>query len=142
MVNSRDLNDLLPPVKRRAQSLVDACRAVGIDILITCTLRDEAAQAALYAQGRTKPGPRVTNAKPGQSAHQYRVAFDLVPLRSGKPVWGTTGVDKALWQRVGTLGESLGLEWAGRWTSFPEFPHFQYLGGLSIADLKAGKVPQ
>ena len=64
-------------------------------------------------------------------------AFDVVPLRNGKPVWGTSGDgiddnpaddntdDLELWQRIGQIGESLGLEWAGRWKTMREFPHFQ-----------------
>lgn len=139
--SSRSLDDLLLPVKVCALNFIHACRMEGIDLLVTATYRSPADQDKLYAQGRTAPGPKVTNAKAGQSLHQYRVAFDVVPMRGGKPVWGTTGADGQLWQRVGELGEAAGLEWAGRWVSFREFPHFQYTGGLSIADLKAGKAP-
>lgn len=39
--------------------------------------RSYARQAELYAQGRSKPGPIVTRAKPGQSPHQYGLARDL-----------------------------------------------------------------
>jgi peptidoglycan L-alanyl-D-glutamate endopeptidase CwlK len=141
MVNSRSLSDLLPPVRARAQAFLDACSKQGIDILITSTYRDLDSQAALYAQGRTAPGKRVTNAKPGQSFHNWRVAFDVVPMRSGKPVWGTSGQDADLWERIGKIGESVGLEWAGRWASFREFAHFQYTGGLSLAQLAKGQVP-
>jgi peptidoglycan L-alanyl-D-glutamate endopeptidase CwlK len=113
----------------------------GIEILVTCTYRSPVDQDKLYAQGRTAPGRIVTNARAWQSLHQYGVAFDVVPMREGKPVWGTTGADGELWQRVGIAGEASGLEWAGRWKRFREFPHFQYTGGLTIAELKAGKVP-
>jgi peptidoglycan L-alanyl-D-glutamate endopeptidase CwlK len=141
MVNSRSLSDLLPPVRARAQAFLDACGKQGIDILITSTYRDLDSQAALYAQGRTAPGKRVTNAKPGQSFHNFRVAFDVVPLRAGKPVWGTSGPDADLWERIGKIGESVGLEWAGRWVAFREFAHFQYTGGLSLAQLAQGQQP-
>lgn len=142
MKNSRALDDLLPPVRHRAQAFVDACKQAGIDILITSTFRDLESQAALYAQGRTMPGKRVTNAKPGQSYHNWRVAFDVVPLRDGKPVWSTAGADGKLWEQIGKLGEAVGLEWAGRWTRFREFAHFQFTGGLTLAQLAAGDVPQ
>lgn len=140
MVNSRSLSDLLPPARARVQAFLDACSKAGIDILITSTYRDQEAQAALFAQGRTAPGKRVTNAKPGQSFHNWRVAIDVAPLRAGKPVWGTTGPDGVLWERIGKIGESVGLEWAGRWDTFREFAHFQYTGGLSLAQLAAGGV--
>jgi peptidoglycan L-alanyl-D-glutamate endopeptidase CwlK len=106
--------------------------------LVTSTYRSTAEQNALYAQGRTKPGKKVTNAKGGQSFHNHRLAYDVVPLRNGKPVWGTTGEDGKLWQRVGELGEAAGLEWAGRWTKFREFPHFQYTGGKPLSYFQNG----
>lgn len=139
---SRDLNDLDPRVREAAQKMIDKLKDQGIEILVTCTYRSPEEQDALYAQGRTKPGPKVTNARAGQSAHQYRLAFDVVPMRNGKPVWGTSAAsDMAIWQEVGKAGEYFGLEWAGRWVSFKEYPHFQWLGGLTIEQLQAGQRP-
>jgi peptidoglycan L-alanyl-D-glutamate endopeptidase CwlK len=142
MINSRNLTDLHPVVREKAQAFIEKARLQSIDLLVTSTYRDNESQAALYAQGRTKPGLIVTNAKPGQSWHNWRCAFDVVPLRNGKPVWGTTGIDGDLWRKVGELGESVGLEWAGRWTGkLREMAHFQYTGGLTLAQLQSGKVP-
>lgn len=127
-----------------ACEFLEECKNEDIDVLITCTWRSNSEQEELYAQGRTKPGRILTNAKPGQSKHNFTLAgrpaakaFDVVPLRHGKPVWGTGGNgidddttdddkdDLELWQRVGNIGESVGLEWAGRWKNMREFPHFQ-----------------
>ena len=141
MISSRKLDDLLLPAKVRALNLIHACSEAGIDLLITSTYRDFASQDALYAQGRTAPGRIVTNARAGQSFHNFRVAFDVVPLRAGKPVWSTTGADGLVWQKIGALGEAQGLEWAGRWIRFRELPHFQFTGGLTLADFNAGKTP-
>lgn len=138
MVNSRKIDDLLPVVAKKARALISAAKREGIDLLVTSTYRDAECQDALYAQGRTKPGRKVTNARGGQSWHQFRVAFDVVPLISGKAVWN----DQRLWRRIGELGESVGLEWAGRWKTFRESPHFQFTGGLTMADLKKGKQPK
>jgi peptidoglycan L-alanyl-D-glutamate endopeptidase CwlK len=140
---SRALTDLHPRCAAMCQAHQDACAAEGIDLLVTQTLRTVAEQDALYAQGRTAPGKIVTAACGGDSWHQWGLAYDVVPLRAGKPVWGTSGKDGVLWARVGLLGEQSGLEWAGRWTgSLRETAHFQWRGGLSIADLKAGKKPE
>ena len=139
MQNSRSLSDLHPKVKAMAEAFINSCKKEGIDILVTSTYRDAESQNELYAQGRTKPGNKVTNAKAGQSWHNYRLAFDVVPLRNGKPVWGTTGEDGKLWKRIGAIGKSVGLEWAGDWVSMKEFPHFQFSQGLTIKDLQAGK---
>lgn len=139
MINSRSLADLHPEVRRRVEHFIELCRSQGIDLLVTSTFRDFESQNALFAQGRTAPGRIVTNARGGESFHNYRVAVDVVPLRNGKPVWGTKGADGALWQKVGELGEQAGLEWAWRWKSFKEMAHFQFTGGLTLADFKAGK---
>lgn len=138
MINSRNLDDLTPDTRSKAQAFSAACHNAGIDLLFTSTYRDHESQAALYAQGRTTGGKIVTNAKPGQSWHNWRCAMDVVPLRNGKPVWGTSGEDGKLWEQVGKLGESVGLEWAGRWKSFRELAHFQNAQGYTIAQLQAG----
>jgi peptidoglycan L-alanyl-D-glutamate endopeptidase CwlK len=76
----------------------------------------------------------VTNAKPWQSAHQYRRAIDGVPLRNGKPLWKYNSGDLE-WQVVVEEAEKLGLEWAGRWKTFREFVHFQDLEGHTVQEL-------
>ena len=138
---SRKIEDLKPVVQLRARALLNAAKDAGIDLIITSTYRTAEQQAALYAQGRTKPGMIVTNARPGDSYHNWQCAFDVVPLRNGKPVWGTSGEDGMLWRKIGELGESVGLEWAGRWTGkLREMAHFQYTGGLTIADFREGRT--
>ena len=115
--------------------MIAACEAEGIDLLVTSTYRDNDSQDALYAQGRTAPGRIVTNARSGQSYHNYRCAVDVVPIRNGKAIWD---VKDPVWQRIGALGKAAGLEWAGDWKRFKEFPHFQYTGGLTLAQLQKG----
>jgi len=140
MINSRSLDELHPIVKQKVQKFIEECDKAGIDLLVTSTYRDRESQDELYAQGRSKPGKVVTNAKAGQSFHNWRCAVDVVPLRNGKPVWNASGPDEDLWNKVGTIGESCGLEWAGRWKKFKEMAHFQYTGGLTLTDLQNGKT--
>lgn len=149
-INSRDVMELLPTVRQMCSHFLNECQKKGFDVLITSTFRNHASQAALYSIGRTKPGRIVTNAPPGWSWHNWRCAFDVVPLRQGKPVWGTAGNgidtdptdddldDLELWQRIGEIGEFAGLEWAGRWPRFREYPHFQHTYGRSIHDVNNG----
>lgn len=140
MINSRQIEELLPQVQTLAKAFIERCKQEGIELLITSTYRDKESQAALFAQGRTAPGKIVTNARAGQSFHNYRVAFDIVPLRNGKPVWGIANEDAVLWKKLGAIGVECGLEWAGEWRTFKEFPHFQFTGGLTLADFQAGKA--
>lgn len=135
MINSRDLNELHPIVKLKAEEFLRKCKFAGIDVIITSTYRDAESQNALYAQGRTTKGKIVTNAKAGQSWHNWRCAFDFVPIVNGKAMWN----DTPMWERCGVIAESVGLEWAGRWRRFKEMAHCQYTGGLTIADLQKGK---
>lgn len=137
MISSRSLSDLDPRVAAMARKLIGRAKQEGIDLIVTSTYRDHEAQAALYAQGRTRPGKIVTNAKPGYSIHNYRLAFDVVPVAGGKAIWN----DIPLWARVGKLGQEVGLEWGGAWKTFRDRPHFQWTNGLSVRDLRAGKTP-
>jgi peptidoglycan L-alanyl-D-glutamate endopeptidase CwlK len=135
VINSRSLDDLLPAVKARVERFIAAAKAEGIDLLVTSTYRDNESQNALYAQGRTAPGKIVTNAKAGESFHNFRCAIDVVPIVAGKPRWD---VKDEVWQKIGKLGKAQGLEWAGDWKRFKEYPHFQYTGGLNLAQLQKG----
>lgn len=144
---SRKLTDLYHPVQLMAEEFDTKCAAAGLDILIYCTYRSPEEQAELYKVGRELPGSIVTYAKPGQSAHNWRMALDFVPLRNGKPVWGgKKDEDVALWTRCAEIGEAVGFEWAGRWKRFKEFPHLQlpnwkmYAPGLGNGPLFTGQL--
>lgn len=128
---SRSLDDLAPPVKAAALRMLELCRAhpvrgAPLEVLIYCTLRSNAEQAALYEQGRTKPGQVVTNARAGESLHNpdkagKAWAFDCVPMSAGKLLWN----DLQAIEAMGELGKRAGLEWAGDWHGFKERVHFQ-----------------
>lgn len=114
-------------------------------------------QADLYAQGRTKPssvgcvhdgvarpvgscpehrlGLRVTNAPPGLTWHNYGVANDIVfDADPVKPALQASWGSKFPWDKMGALGQAMGLEWAGAWKTFRESPHFQITFGLQITE--------
>jgi peptidoglycan L-alanyl-D-glutamate endopeptidase CwlK len=130
---SRSLDDLRPEVRSMVDAFLASCAAAGIDVLVTSTSRTNEEQAALYAKGRTAPGPKVTNAPPGQSAHNFGLAIDIVPMVNGKPDW--RGAD-LVWQQVGALGQAAGLEWAGApGFPFPEEPHFQLPNWRTVAGI-------
>ena len=134
MINSRKIEDLNPKVAAMCKEFIAKCDAAGIDVLITSTYRDAASQTAIYNQGRTTPGRKVTNAKAGFSWHNYKCAFDFCPIKNGKAMWN----DTATFVKCGEIAESCGLEWAGKWKSFKELAHCQYTGGLTMAQLRAG----
>lgn len=124
--------ELLPAVQRMADQLRQQCAKEGIQIKITSGFRTCDAQNALYAQGRTTGGAVVTNAKCGESLHNYGVSFDIC-FNTATPYVGP-------WDRVAQTGESLGLEWGGRWASFPDKPHFQLMFGCTLEHFKNKQV--
>lgn len=132
---SRDIKELALPARLAYEAWYADCKNSGIDVLTYCTYRDAKEQNELYAQGRTKGGEVVTNARGGDSFHQYRCAWDCVPMKNGKPQWN----DRAAYKRMAELAKSHGIEWAGDWVSFKETAHFQFTNGLTIKDFKAGK---
>lgn len=114
-----NLKDLVPELKTKLAMFQRACTAAKIDIIITQGFRSIAEQNALYAQGRTKPGKIVTNAKGGQSKHNFGKAFDICFLINKKASY------VGPWDKVGSIGEKCGLIWGGRWTKFVDKPHFE-----------------
>ncbi len=129
---SRRLEDLHPELAALARRLLDQAAAAGLPLVVTQTLRTLAEQAALYAQGRTKPGPRVTNAKPGSTPHNYGLAFDVAFKRGEKDVtWDEPR--PGAWAEVGALGQALGLVWGGSFRSLKDSPHFEMPGWKWVA---------
>lgn len=91
------------------------------------TLRTNKEQDDLFAQGRTKKGKIITNAKGGESIHNYALAFDIVLLYDLDKN-GT--FETAVWQgkyfdKVVSHFKAYGWEWGGDWKRFKDNPHFQ-----------------
>lgn len=105
------------------------------------TLRTFAEQDALYLKR-----PKVTNAKGGQSYHNYGLAIDIVLLvdkdKNGtfeSASWETNvdfdGDGKSDWIEVVSIFKRYGWDWGGDW-KFTDKPHFQKTLGHSIAELQ------
>lgn len=132
------INKLHSSIQPYAKKLLEKAAEDNIQLIVTDGLRTNAEQQRLYDQGRTTPGAVVTNAKPGTSWHNHGLAFDVAIYVNGRATWPN---DQALWNRVGAIGQSIGLEWGGAWTSFHDNPHFQRIQGLTIAQAQAGERP-
>ena len=133
---SADPKQLLPKVERMAGVFLSKCAKAGHKLLITHTYRSTAEQNALYAQGRTTPGPRVTNARGGDSLHNHRVAFDVCFLKGLKAHYPPSS-DKS-WQEIGKIAQNIGLEHGDR--GFVDLPHFQFRAGYSLEDFKKKRI--
>lgn len=132
----RDITLCHPRLQKLAAALVQKCAEQGLKIKIGETFRTVAEQDAFYAQGRTKPGNKVTNARGSSysSFHQWGTAFDIYRADGCGAYYDADG----LFSRVGAIGVSLGLEWGGNWKSIPDRPHFQLPDwGSSTKKIKA-----
>ncbi|MRQ22700.1 M15 family peptidase [Riemerella anatipestifer] len=140
---------LHPKLREEAKAIYkEICEALTGNAIcrFTHTLRTFKEQDELYAIGRTKKGRRVTNAKGGQSYHNYGLAIDICLLADKDnngtyetAVWDTKADfdnDKvADWQEIVAIFKRYGWTWGGDWR-FTDPPHFQKTFGKSIADLQ------
>lgn len=136
MIISRDKSLLCPPFAAILFDFEAKLSAAGLPFAMFMGLRDWQTQDELYAQGRSTPGNIVTNARGGESWHNYGLGADYV---WHGPMEGLTGLhwswdcDKSLWQKMGEVAESCGLEWGGRWR-MKDLPHVQKTYGLRIQE--------
>lgn len=126
----KDVTKLHPKLQKKIKELIALCAKNGIKIRVTECVRTKAEQDALYAKGRTAPGSKVTNCKGSSysSMHQWGVAFDYV-IDQDTDNDGDIDIKDLYYVKlmnvVGKLGQSIGLEWGGSWTSIVDKPHFQ-----------------
>ena len=84
----RRIQLLHPKVRGAATAFIEECEStLDVTIRVVQGLRTFEEQDALYAQGRTKPGNKVTAAKGGQSFHCFGLAIDIVPIQNSKADW-------------------------------------------------------
>lgn len=114
----KDLDHLAPEFRPLAMELIARCAAAGIAVCVVETLRTSAQHAEDVASGHSWVA---------RSLHEDGLAIDIAPYS----VWQLHGEDKIqwdgadpAWQQIGTIGESLGLRWGGRWQQ-KDMGHFE-----------------
>ena len=139
MLNSRDVSLLRPDVAANCRTWLERCRAAGLNVLVTNTVRDRAYQEYLYAQGRTRPGSIVTNGRtPTFHSDKAGLAWDFC-----KNVKGHEYDDPAFFRRAAEIAKEMGFSWGGDWRSFLDSPHIQWdsRGQWTGSMILAGKLP-
>lgn len=127
------IKKLHPFVREEVTKIIKECELVltgRAKVRITQGLRTYKEQQDLYDQGRTKPGRKVTNAKPGQSIHNYGLAVDICMIIDGKAAsWDTVkdwDNDRiADWYECVKIFAKNGWDWGGNWKNFRDLPHFE-----------------
>ena len=130
-----DIQQLYPPFRTLVESLFLNCLSRGAPYYATSAYRSSEEQDDLYTLGRTVKnnnaniktpmGTIVTNAKGGESAHNFGLAVDFAldgdKNKEGlQPDWSSSAY-KILGEEAGKLG----LEWGGNWKNFKDSPHVQ-----------------
>lgn len=122
------IDSLHPKIKAEVQTLVDHINTnvlkSSVKMIVTQGLRTFEEQDKLYNQK-----PKVTNAKGGQSIHNYGLAFDFCLVDGGKVIWDTNkdfdGDKVPDWMEVVKTFKDAGYTWGGDFKSITDKPHFE-----------------
>ena len=133
------LDSLEPEFRTVVEQLIMGANiATGLEWIVTSCRRTIAEQNALYAQGRTKAGSIVTNAKGGQSPHNFGLAADLAPMKDGKIWWNAPD---SVWKQMADIAVQLGLTAGYYFKSIVDKPHVESRDWkITQAKWKAGEV--
>ncbi|MEM9043346.1 MAG: transglycosylase SLT domain-containing protein [Pseudomonadota bacterium] len=137
-VNKRDddIAKLHPTVRKSVEAIQKALDDESIPMRVFEAYRAPERQAHLFAQGRTRPGRKVTNANAWESYHQYGMAADFVRFENGGWNWNdSTPQQKSDWNRFHEIARENGLEPLS-W----ERPHVQ-IEDVTLTELQNGHYP-
>lgn len=140
---------LHPALREEIYATIEAVEAAfppNVKVRIVQGLRTIDEQNALFAQGRTKEGQIVTNARGGTSYHNYGLAFDFAIMydKDNNGSFETLSWDvnydfdkdgHADWQEVVQAFKAKGYDWGGDWKSIKDDPHLQKTFGYSWRQL-------
>lgn len=124
-LSERNVRSLQPAAQEAARAFMRRILAAAIPARIISGTRTYAEQNALFKQGRFgNYGPVVTNARGGQSNHNFGIAWDV-----GIFLNGAYQGESPYYRRAAEVGLVPGLEWGGAWRTFPDPPHYQLATG-------------
>ena len=110
----------------------------GVRLRFAYVYRSVEEQNKLFAQR-----PKVTNARGGQSIHNYGLAFDIVILKDkdNNGTFETASFDiDEYWKMVVSYFKSKGWTWGGDWKSFKDAPHFEKTFGHTWQTLSKKEI--
>ncbi|MEY8758441.1 M15 family metallopeptidase [Chryseobacterium tongliaoense] len=132
-VTLQRIEKLHPFVREEVKQIIEECHKAltgKAKIRVTQGLRSFEEQEKLYALGRITKDKKVTNAKAGQSIHNYGLAVDICLITDGKAVswdnakdWDNDGI--ADWYECVKIFAKYGWDWGGNWKTLKDLPHFE-----------------
>jgi peptidoglycan L-alanyl-D-glutamate endopeptidase CwlK len=130
--SEQNIFTLFPKAQKEARNFLKRLKNAGINARIISGTRTYAVQNILFAQGRTLAGTIVTNARGGESNHNFGIAWDIGIFTAQ----GQYLPDSPLYDKAAEVGLSPNLEWGGHWQSFKDKPHYQMKTGLTSQKLR------
>lgn len=132
-ISLQRIEKLHPLVREEVKNIIKECDEAltgRAKVRITQGLRSFEEQEKLYAIGRITTGKKVTNAKAGQSIHNYGFAVDICLIIDGKVANWDTAKDwdndqVADWYECVKIFAKHGWDWGGNWKTFKDLPHFE-----------------
>jgi len=123
--STSDLNEILSDAYSKACAEYLKQYPNDSQPFITCTFRSNDEQDTLYQQGRGLKGKIITNARAGESPHNYNpsAAFDIAFITVAKKLdWSAKNFKNFadIIVRIQPL-----VEWGGSFKSIPNAPHYQ-----------------
>ncbi len=142
-ITQERIKKLHPTVRDEVEKIICECNNAltgNARIRISQGLRTFKEQDDLYAQGRTTKGKKVTNAKGGQSIHNFSLAVDIVLIIDGKTAsWDINkdfdGDNVSDWMECVAIFKKHGWNWGGDWITFKDYPHFEKTFGNTAKQL-------
>jgi len=128
------ITTLIPVAQVKAREFMKAVAGRPLTYRIISGTRTYAEQDALFAKR-----PKVTNARGGQSNHNFGIAWDVGIFENGKYYTGDTKKEDKAYVELGALIKANvpGLEWGGDWKKFTDKPHYQLATGKSEKQVRA-----
>lgn len=142
--SQKNLNSLYEPTRNQFAGFLREAQILagqkGLEYRAICGTRTFEEQAQLYAQGRTKPGKIVTNARPGSSFHNFGLAIDCGVFEGGKYLDETNPRKAAAFHREASkLCAKHGLRWGGNFKSIVDMPHYELDTEVTLAKMRLRK---
>lgn len=135
--SEKNIWTLLPSMQRKARMILKVAARreadTGLRAVILSGTRTYAEQNRLF-----KLRPKVTNAGPGASNHNFGIAIDIGLFKGAKYFTGATRAEEKAYAdfAAAVKRDVHDIEWGGDWPNFRDMPHYQHVTGRSLKEVR------
>jgi len=127
------IGTLLPKAQIAARKCMNAAKGAPFVVKLLSGTRSYAEQDILFAKK-----PKVTNAKGGQSNHNFGIAWDVGIFVKGAYYEGKNAKEDKAYVDLATMVKAAvpGVNWGGDWKSFKDKPHYELATGRTVSECR------